>query len=72
MNIKDVEDFARRKGFYSVSYVGNFKGSETYKPVMKNKNASIGKPFFILVNGDKIELVTGNIGLEIVDKFFGK
>lgn len=70
MNIKDIENFAKEKGFHSVRYVGNYKGNETYKPMMKNKNASIGKPFFILVNGDDIKLVTGSIGLEIVDKFY--
>ena len=72
MEIEKIKDYAREKGFYRVYYLGKFKGQDVYKPLMKDENASIGKPFFILVNGEEMKLVTGQLGLEIIDEIFNK
>lgn len=65
MELRKIEDFAKSRGFQKVEYMGKYKGMPTYSP-LRDRMAYIGKPFFILVDGQKLKMVTGNLGLKIL------
>lgn len=65
MELKKIEDFAKKRGFQKVKYMGEYNGMPAYSP-LREEMAYIGKPFFILVNGNKLKMVTGELGLKIL------
>ena len=72
MDIDDVRRFAQDNGFYDVSYEGKYNDSDLYIPFMEDREARIGKPFFILVKGEDLKIVTGVAGVEILNDICNK
>lgn len=68
MELKDVEEFAKKNGFDKVKYIGRYKKYEVYKP-LHNTDMLIGLPFYILVDNNRPKLITGDLGLKILDYF---
>ena len=71
MDIKKIEEFAKERGFDSIKYAGRYNGKLLYEPERK-EFGYIGMPFFILVDGNKIEMVTGKQGLQILNELLSK
>jgi hypothetical protein len=72
VDIDAVRKFARSKGFYDVEYEGKYNDSDLYIPFMEDREARIGKPFFILVKGEDLKIVTGVAGVEILNDICNK
>ena len=71
MELKKIEEFAKSRGFKKIKYIGEYEGKPAYAP-LREKMAYIGMPFFILVNGNKLEMITGKQGLKILNELLSK
>lgn len=69
MELRKIEEFAKSRGFQKVKYMGEYKGMPAYSP-LRDKMAYIGMPFFILVDGEKLKMVTGKLGLKILHELY--
>ena len=67
MDIKKVEEFAKKNGFDKVKYLGVYKGRETYKP-LHNTDKLQGYPFFIFIIDNEPKLVVDS-DLKILEHF---
>ena len=58
--------------FNDIEKVGEIDGDEVYSFSTKDRETSyVGLPSFIVVKGDKPEIVFGEKSFEIIDKLFG-
>lgn len=71
MELSKIERFARSRGFDGVKYVGEYNGVPTFKPT-REKTVYIGMPFYILIENNKPKLVTGKLGLKILNELYSK
>lgn len=56
MEIKKVEEFAKKQGYDKVEYLGRLKDKEIYKP-LHVVDELIGYPTYIVIDNNKPKLI---------------
>lgn len=61
-----ILNYAKSLGYDSAEYKGKWKGYDVYEPTLKEP-ADIGKPVFILNQGEKLFTTTEKEAFEYID-----
>lgn len=71
MDDKKVLEFAKKKGYSSVKYIGKWLGYDVFDLIMDDEEVSyIGLPLVALVKDNDIRISTPDESLEIVSYFY--
>lgn len=69
MNLEDIIKFARRQGYETAEYRGEWRGFNCYEPIFKKgKVAYIGLPVLILESNGNIRMSTSDEAFQFIDE----